>query len=112
MTLSGREGISNFHANIKENEAMSVAKQMQEKLSRAFSPCVVEVLDQSAMHAGHAGSRPEGETHFHVKIMAEAFIGKSRVMCHRMVNEVLEDDLNGPVHALAITTSVPEGEKT
>lgn len=110
MTLSGREGISNFHANIKENEAMSVANRMEEKLRKVFSPCEVEVLDQSAMHAGHAGSRPEGETHFHVKIAAAAFAGKSRVMCHRMVNEALAEELAGPVHALAITTRVLEGE--
>ncbi len=88
---------------------MSVAKQMEEKLIRAFSPCTVEVLDQSARHAGHAGSRPGGETHFHVTIEAQAFAGKSRVMCHRMVNEVLADDLNGPVHALALSTSAPAG---
>jgi len=112
MTLSGREGISNYHANIKENEAMSVAKRMEEKLIKAFSPCEVEVQDQSDRHAGHAGSRPEGETHFHVRIMAGAFTGKSRVMCHRMVNEVLIDELNGPVHALAISTSAPAGTGT
>jgi BolA protein len=60
------------------------------------------VIDESHRHAGHAGARPDGESHFRVRIVAEAFRGKSRVEQHRMVNAVLADELKERVHALAI----------
>ncbi len=89
---------------------MSVAKIMYDKLGEAFSPLSLEVIDQSEKHIGHAGARPEGETHFLVKITAETFRGKTRIACHRMINQVLKDDLAGPVHALAISANAPGDE--
>jgi BolA protein len=77
------------------------------KLSAAFAPARLDVLDESHQHAGHAGSRPGGETHFRVHIVAEAFRGKSRIERHRMVNSALADELAGGVHALAIHASAP-----
>lgn len=82
---------------------MSVANNIRQKLEAAFSPGYLNVIDQSDKHAGHAGSRPEGETHFMIEIESEAFSGKSRVEMHRMINEALADELAGPVHALAIS---------
>lgn len=87
---------------------MSVADTIREKLSQAFSPVVLKVIDESHLHAGHAGARPEGETHFRVQIIAEAFAGKSRVERQRAVNKVLADELAGPVHALGIDARPPE----
>jgi len=84
---------------------MSVAKIVEKKLHTAFCPTALEVIDESHLHAGHAGAKPEGETHFRVKITSEAFAGLSRIQCHRLVNEALAEELNGPIHALAITTS-------
>ena len=84
-----------------------VGQTITEKLSKALEPLSLEVIDESHLHAGHAGARPEGETHFRVKIQSPAFAGKSLVQRHRMVNEVLADELKGPVHALAISASVP-----
>jgi len=82
-----------------------------EKLTKAFTPASVEVLDESNQHAGHAGHRPGGETHFRVYIVAEAFRGKSRLERHRMINETLVSELKGGVHALAIHASAPgEGQ--
>ena len=77
------------------------------KLTKAFSPESVDVVDESHQHAGHAGHRPGGETHFRVYIVAEAFRGKSRLERHRMINETLVGELNGGVHALAIHASAP-----
>lgn len=88
---------------------MSVANRIREKLQAAFSPGRLNVIDQSDQHAGHAGSRPEGETHFMVEIEAEAFAGKSRVEMHRLVNAALAEELEGPVHALAISARAPQG---
>jgi BolA protein len=73
-----------------------------DKLTKAFAPESVEVVDESDRHVGHAGHRPGGETHFQVYIVAEAFRGKSRLARHRMINETLVGELQGGVHALAI----------
>jgi BolA protein len=78
-----------------------------EKLTKAFAPESVRVVDESDRHAGHAGHRPGGETHFRVYIVAEAFRGKSRLARHRMINETLVGELRGGVHALAIHAAAP-----
>jgi BolA protein len=81
----------------------SLSQRITQKLQHAFMPSELEVIDDSSSHAGHAYSRPGGETHFRVRIVAEAFEGKSRIDRHRMINHVLAEELAGPVHALAIT---------
>jgi len=78
-----------------------------EKLAAAFAPESVRVVDESHQHQGHAGHRPGGETHFRVYIVAEAFRGKSRIERHRMINAVLDRELAGGVHALAIHAAAP-----
>ena len=80
---------------------------IKDKLTRAFQPQHLEVIDESHLHAGHAGSHPEGESHFRVKIVSQAFAGKSRVDTHRMVNAALADELKSRVHALAIQAAAP-----
>lgn len=77
------------------------------KLTEAFGPDQLLVEDQSEAHAGHAGARPEGETHFSVKLVSRAFEGKSRIERHRMVNGALAEELAARVHALAITAKAP-----
>ena len=77
------------------------------KLVDAFAPQSLEVLDESHQHAGHAGHRPGGQTHFRVYIVAEAFRGKSRVDRHRLINSALAAELAGGVHALAIHAAAP-----
>jgi BolA family transcriptional regulator, general stress-responsive regulator len=84
-----------------------VGRTLEEKLKAAFNPVALSVIDESDQHAGHSGSNPSGESHFRVKIMTEAFRGVSRVGQHRMVNEVLSQELEGRVHALAIEAGVP-----
>jgi BolA family transcriptional regulator, general stress-responsive regulator len=86
---------------------MRVRDLITQKLIKAFAPLEVEVVDESAMHAGHSGARPGGQTHFRVHIMAEAFAGKSRIERHRMINAVLAAELKGGVHALAIHAAAP-----
>jgi len=86
---------------------VSVRSRIEEKLEAAFAPESLRVLDESHLHAGHAGHRPEGETHFRVYIVSPAFEGKSRVERHRLIHELLADELAGPVHALALHPSAP-----
>ena len=84
-----------------------LASHIEEKLGAAFAPDHLEVVDESFLHAGHAGARPEGETHFRVVIVAAGFEGVSRLERQRRVVEVLSDELSGPVHALAIRARTP-----
>jgi BolA protein len=87
---------------------MRISDIITEKLTKAFTPESLNVVDESHLHAGHAGHRPGGETHFRVHIVSEAFRGKSRIERHRMVNETLSGELKGGVHALAVHASAPE----
>jgi BolA protein len=77
------------------------------KLTEAFAPQSLRVEDESHLHAGHAGHRPGGETHYRVYIVSEAFQGKSRIERHRSVNTALAQELADGVHALAIHASAP-----
>ncbi|MDC7784564.1 BolA family transcriptional regulator [Rhodoplanes sp. TEM] len=86
---------------------MLVRDVMTEKLSAAFAPASLEVIDESHRHEGHAGARPGGQTHFRVRIVSEAFRGKSRLDRHRAVNQALAAEIAGGVHALAIEASAP-----
>jgi BolA protein len=91
-------------------DAMARRDLIAEKLTKAFAPASLDVVDESDRHTGHAGHREGGETHFRVHIVAEAFRGKSRLERHRMINETLVGELEGGVHALAIHASAP-GER-
>ncbi len=86
---------------------MATRDIITEKLTKAFQPESLEVIDESHRHEGHAGHRPGGQTHFRLYIVSSAFRGKSRIERHRMVNEVLARELAGGVHALAIHASAP-----
>ena len=86
---------------------MSVRSILEEKLRTAFAPEWLEIVDESHRHVGHAGHRPEGETHFRVAIVSADFAGKSRVERHRLVNAVLAEELASHVHALALKASAP-----
>ncbi|MBT9291162.1 BolA family transcriptional regulator [Hyphomicrobiaceae bacterium 22] len=72
------------------------------KLTAAFAPAALDVIDESAQHHGHGGWREGGETHFRVRIAASALAGLSRVEQHRRINAVLAAELAERVHALAI----------
>ncbi len=84
-----------------------VAERIRSKLQEKFDPEELSVRDDSDKHAGHAGARPEGETHFSVHIVADAFSGLTPVARHRLVNEALADELADRVHALAIKARAP-----
>ena len=86
---------------------MSVAQNIEHKLTEAFAPLSLKVIDESHLHAGHVGARPEGETHFRVELVSAAFADCSRVDRQRMVYDTLSDELAGPVHALSLLVSLP-----
>ncbi|MBO9408549.1 BolA family transcriptional regulator [Shimia sp. R9_1] len=87
---------------------MSVAQEIHNKLVSAFSPAELEVVNDSARHAGHAGAPDGGESHFNVRIRASAFAGKSRLARHRAIHAALGEALIGRIHALALDVDTPE----
>jgi BolA protein len=98
---------------------MSIQETMEKKLSEAFSPERLIVINESHLHAGHhhvdggheAVFDGSGETHFRIRIVSPAFAGKSRIERHRAVNDLLADEMKAGLHALAIEPAAP-GEKT
>jgi BolA protein len=86
---------------------MQAADRIRAALTAAFSPIALEVVDESDRHKGHAGARPEGETHFRIRITAAAFRGKGRVETHRLVYAALADEIKAGLHALAIEATAP-----
>ncbi len=86
---------------------MTMAERIETKLQAALRPASLQVIDESAQHAGHSGARPGGETHFRVVIVADAFSGLSRLEIHRRINQILTDELQERVHALAIEARAP-----
>ena len=85
----------------------AIFEAIQHKLTEAFSPTRLEIEDDSARHAGHAGASASGESHFHVVIQAQAFEGASKVARQRMVYQALAEELAGPLHALSVKALAP-----
>ena len=90
---------------------MSVAQNIHDKLTAAFAPAALDVVDESGRHAGHAGATrgdgSRGETHFQVRLVSGTFTGLSRVERQRRVYAVLAAELAGPVHAFSLTALTP-----
>jgi BolA protein len=89
----------------------TLRQRMEQKLSTAFAPQVLNVIDESHKHVGHAGhaggAHHGGETHFRVEMVSAAFAGKSRIERHRSVNATLADEFADGVHALSLDVRAP-----
>ena len=85
----------------------AIAERITRKLTEAFAPQELRVIDESHQHQGHGGWREGGETHFRVNIVSGVFSGKSRLERHRLVNAALAQELADRVHALAIAAKAP-----
>ncbi len=86
---------------------MSVAETIRTKLVAALQPERLVIKDESHLHAGHAGARAGGESHFRVTVVSPLFEGQPQVARQRAVNAALKAELAGPVHALALKTLTP-----
>lgn len=86
-------------------EMGQVAAEIDARLREAFTPSELVVTDESHKHAGHAGAREGGESHFHVKIASRSFEGLTRIAIHRAINGALADLMVEQIHALRITAT-------
>ena len=86
---------------------MSMDRRIEERLRTAFAPSRLEVVNESHLHAGHAGDDGTGESHYRVRIRSAAFEGMTRVAMHRAVNRALADEMR-TVHALAIDAAATD----
>ena len=89
---------------------MSVASEIRSRLA-ALEPVSLELVDESAQHAGHAGAAPGGETHWRLSIVSPRFAGQATVARHRMIYQALGALMQHPIHALAINARAPAEEK-
>lgn len=81
---------------------MDISATIESKLNEAFTPSHLEVINESHLHAGHAGDNGSGNSHFRIKMVSDKFAGQTRVAQHRAVNAALSEELAGPIHALAL----------
>ena len=84
-----------------------VADAIRQRLTAALAPSELDLADESALHAGHAGARPEGESHFRLVIVSARFAGKNRLERQRMVFAALGDLMQTEIHALTVTALAP-----
>ena len=86
---------------------MNMQERIAARLKEALDPELLDIVDESDRHAGHAGARPGGGTHYRVRIVSSRFAGMSRVARHRLVYDLLPGEFADGLHALALTTEAP-----
>lgn len=84
------------------------AERMKSVLQATFAPSELAVIDDSHSHAGHAGARPEGETHYRVRMVSHRFTGETRLARSRAVHAALTAEFNSGLHALSLELAAPE----
>ena len=89
---------------------MTMQERIETRLRAEFAPQSLEVIDESSLHAGHAGARAGGETHYRVALVSDAFAGLSRVKRHQRVYAALAAEIAAGMHALSLTTRAPGEE--
>lgn len=109
--MSGHEKVSGNDQESAASMPQSRSERMHACLTTRFSPRLMEVVDESALHAGHAGMRESGatgETHYAMMVVSEDFCGTSRVQRSRMVHDALEPEFRRGLHALSLSLRTPE----
>ncbi len=89
-------------------QGANMTSRLRAKLEAALSPLALDIEDESAKHAGHAGAREGGETHYRIRIVSESFAGLNRVQRQRKVYAAVAEELAERVHALSLVTLTPD----
>lgn len=87
---------------------MKIADTIEKRLIDALAPSHLELVDESALHAGHAGARPEGESHFRLLIVSDQFEDRSRIERQRIIYHLMGDLMVTDIHALSIKALTPD----
>lgn len=109
--MSGHEKVSGNDQEGAASVALPRSERMRACMATRFAIQLMEVVDESALHAGHAGLRESGatgETHYAMMIVSEDFRGTSRVQRSRMVHDALEPEFRRGLHALSLSLRTPE----
>ena len=91
----------------KLKSQLSRASRIENLVKERFAPLAFKLIDESNRHAGHAGARPGGETHYRLRLVSAAFTGLNRVARQRLVHEVLREEFNAGLHALSLELKAP-----
>jgi BolA protein len=94
--------------SVAEPTVLDRSARMEALLRAAFRPSALSIADDSALHAGHAGAAPGGETHFTVRMVSESFSGLSRVSRSRAVHTVVGQEFQTGLHALVLILRSPD----
>jgi BolA family transcriptional regulator, general stress-responsive regulator len=78
------------------------------RLTAALDPVLLDIVDESHLHAGHAGAREGGGTHYRVRVVSAKFDRRSRVERHRLVYDLLTAEFSDGLHALALIAKAPD----
>lgn len=108
MMISGRYG---NHLDIKTAKTMALAEEIKARVIEAVAPEVIEVINESHKHAGHAGDNGTGETHFRIIVVSTRFENHTRLARHRMINDALAPVFQKGLHALSIQAFSPSEYK-
>lgn len=87
--------------------SISMKEIIEQKIQDTLDPVSVEVINESHLHKGHSGDDGSGESHFKLKVVSSAFEGKSRLARHKIVFEILSEQVQ-QIHALSIDADVPK----
>jgi BolA protein len=107
MSETGSRRIRSAAFRSEETMTGTLKDWIAGRLEAELAPTALEVIDESHLHAGHAGARPEGETHFRLDVVSAVFEGKNRVERHRLVNGLLDEAFKRGLHALAVRARTP-----
>ncbi len=99
---------NNADKELTDTKLQTRASRIEAAVKTRLAPQEVLLIDESAKHAGHAGARPGGETHYKLRIVSAAFAGLSRVARQRLVNEILATEFASGLHALSLELKSPE----
>ena len=87
---------------------MTMQERIVARLAAALDPATLDVVDESDLHAGHAGAREGGGTHYRVRVVSARFEGRSRIERHRLVHDLLKAEFADGLHALALIAKAPD----
>lgn len=104
---SAQHRLSQHDALVYEVPMTNRADRIEAALRTALAPTAIEVVDDSASHAGHAGARAGGQTHYNLLVVSAQFEGLNRVARHRLVNQALGPEFDAGLHALSLVLRTP-----